>query len=48
MSGDRLNNVLLWNVHKEQATSLDLINIAYNLVFANARRRDYFGKFELN
>ena len=48
MSGERLNDVLLLNVHIEQANSLDLINIAYNLVFANARRRDYFETFELN
>ena len=42
ISGERLNDVLLLNVHIEQANSLDLINIAYNLVFANARRHDYF------
>ena len=46
MPEERLNNVLLLNVHKEEADSLDLINIAYNFVSANARRCDYFGKFE--
>ena len=46
MSEERLNNVLLLNVHKEEADSLDLINIACNFVSANARRQEYFGKFE--
>ena len=45
MSEERLNNILLLHVHKEETDTLDLTEIARLFVSANTRREDFFGKF---
>ena len=43
MSEERLNNVMLLYVHKEETDSLDLQEIASVFVSANTRRMEFFG-----
>ena len=45
MSEERLNNIMLLHVHKEETDTLDLTEIARLFVSANTRRNDFFGKF---
>ena len=45
MTEERLNNVLLLHVHKEEAGNLDLKEIACMFVAANERRTSFFGHF---
>ena len=42
---ERLNNVLLLHVHREEAANRDLKEIAYMFVAANERRTSFFGQF---
>ena len=43
MSEERLNNILLLHVHKEETDTLDLTEIAHLFVSANTRREEFFG-----
>lgn len=43
MTEERLNNVLLLHVHREEAANLDLKEIACVFVAANERRTSFFG-----
>ena len=48
MSEERLNNVMLLHVHKEETDALDVQEIAILFVSANTRRMDFFWKFFMN
>ena len=43
MSQQRLNNIMLLNVHKDLTDGLDLPTVARQFVDANERRRHFFG-----
>ena len=43
MTQQRLNSVMLLNVHKDLTDALDLVNIRRQFVGANERRRRFFG-----
>ena len=43
MSQQRLNNILLLNVHKDLTDGLDLPTVARQFVDANERRKHFFG-----
>ena len=43
MTQQRLNNVMLLNVHKDLTDALDLVNTGRQFVGANERRRPFFG-----
>ena len=43
MSQQRLNNIMLLNVHKDLTDGLDLPTVARQFVDANERRRRFFG-----
>ena len=43
MSQQRLNNIMLLNVHKDLTDALDLPTVARQFVDANERRRHFFG-----
>ena len=43
MSQQRVNNIMLLNVHKDLTDGLDLPTIARQFVDANERRRHFFG-----
>ena len=45
MSEERLNNILLLHVHKEETDTLDLTEIAHLYVSANTRREEFFVLF---
>ena len=45
MTEERLNNVILLHVHKEETDHLDLQQIASNFISANGRRLSFFGSF---
>ena len=44
MTEERLNNVMILHVHKDETDALDLREIAQFFVSANSRRTDFFGK----
>ena len=44
MTEERLNNVMLLHVHKDEMDALDLRGIAKSFVSTNTRRMDFFGK----
>ena len=43
MSQQRLNNIMLLNVHKDLTDGLDLPTVARQFVDASERRRHFFG-----
>ena len=45
MNEERLNNILLLQVHKEETDTLNLTEIARLFVSANTRRENFWGKF---
>ena len=45
MTEERLNNVILLHVHKDETDQLDLEEVASTFISANDRRRSFFGSF---
>ena len=45
MRQDRLNHVMVLNIHKEQLDKLDLIAVANEFVSESEHRKRFFGTF---
>ena len=46
MGQQRLNNIMVFHVHKERTDKLNLVNIANEIVRGSEARRQRFGQFE--
>ena len=45
MSQQRLNNLMVLHVHKDETDNLNLVDVAKNFIDVNNRRHLYFGWF---
>ena len=45
MSQQRLNNLMVLHVHKDETDNLNLFDVAKNFIDVNNRRHLYFGSF---